>query len=465
MAAVESGLPKVQQEQSEALRIGIENKGAGIVHEDELRQSLAECRVSIKEMLAQPCQDDMECLWEKASICRIPQYLKNGKDKDYDPQIVSLGPYHHGKEHLRPMDQHKLRCLRRILKRSNNEIDPYLNSVKDVEGRARSCYDGMISMNSDDFVQMMVLDGCFVLELFLGFAVGFGQLGYRLSDPIFSMRGPMHTIQQDMILLENQIPLFILDLLLPLFPLNQLLGYDPNRNRLLVKLALEFFYSLQPIIIPFNGRTVDPSPIHGELHCLTLLWLSLSPSHIRLSPSRSLSLIEPVLPELSSRTIPCVTDLWKAGIEFSMRHTDSFMDIRFQKGTLKIPQLQIHDSTRSLFLNLIAFEQSRSDCIKYVASYVIFMDYLIKSPEDVGYLCHCKIIKHSLGSNAEVVAFFNQLCLGLDLDLNDHYLARLWKEYFTNPWSFISLVGGCILLVLACIQTFYTVYGYYRPRF
>ncbi|KAI3497878.1 hypothetical protein L1887_33477 [Cichorium endivia] len=38
--------------------------------------------------------------------------------------------------------------------------------------------------------------------------------GYPRCDPVFAMRGSMHSIQRDMIMLENQIPLFILDRLL-----------------------------------------------------------------------------------------------------------------------------------------------------------------------------------------------------------------------------------------------------------
>ena len=43
---------------------------------------------------------------------------------------------------------------------------------------------------------MMVLDGCFVLELFRGVAEGFKKLGYPRNDPVFAMRGSMHSIQE-----------------------------------------------------------------------------------------------------------------------------------------------------------------------------------------------------------------------------------------------------------------------------
>ena len=63
-------------------------------------------------------------------------------------------------------------------------------------------------------------------------------------------------------------------------------------------------------------------------------------------------------------------------------------------GTLKIPPLVIDDGTRTLFLNLIAFEQCHLNSGNVITSYVMFMDNLINSPEDVGHLHDRKIIEH-----------------------------------------------------------------------
>lgn len=56
----------------------------------------------------------------------------------------------------------------------------------------------------------------------------------------------MHTIEQDMIMLESQIPLFILDQLLSLQLSN------PNQKRLVAKLALRFFNPLMPMDEPLT---------------------------------------------------------------------------------------------------------------------------------------------------------------------------------------------------------------------
>ncbi|KAF8035398.1 hypothetical protein BT93_C1431 [Corymbia citriodora subsp. variegata] len=443
------------------------------VAEDEPRPTKLEWVVSIKK-LEQLCLEDVECPQPNPSICRIPHYLKEGEDNAWVPQIVSLGPYYHGEKYLCHMEQHKLRCLHRILLRANHERDLYRDSMREVEQRARACYEGTISMSSKEFVDMMVLDGCFVIELFLGFTIGFEKLGYPRNDPVFSMRRSMHKIQQDMIMLENQIPLFILDRLLGLQ-----LG-DPNQKGLAAKLALQFFNPPQPTEDPLtevsrNKIKFDPLLDQCELHCLEVFrWSLLHSGRKRVG--------NPGPSQRRQQLIHCVTELWEAGIEFKKRKTDKFWDIQFKNGVLYIPQLVIHDGTRSLFLNLIAFEQCHFDCSNHITSYVIFMDNLINSAEDVGHLHSCGIIEHWLGSNVEVADLFNRLCQEVAFDIKDSYLCGLsvevnkyysnrWNgwmaglkhKYFSNPWSIISVIAAFILLALTFTQTFYGVYGYYRP--
>ncbi|XP_030532064.1 UPF0481 protein At3g47200-like [Rhodamnia argentea] len=484
MAAVESVLPEAQQEPSEALRIVVDNSP-----KDEPSVSSSE----------QPRQDDMECSWAKLSIYRISNYLKDGDKKAYVPQVVSLGPYHHGDERLRPMEQHKLRCLHQILARSHQEIGLYLDSVKEVEQRARACYEGTISISSDEFVQMMLLDGCFVIELLRGYDRGFGKLGYPRNDPIFSRWGSMlkTRIMRDMILLENQIPVFILNLLLGL----QLGLADLELHA--GRLVLNFFQS------EIGGwLELDPSP--NQLHCLKVLWRSLLPRDLEQKKT-------PEWAHNREQLIPCLTVLREARIKLRGEYGSILGDIRFmaKDGILKIPYLVIHEGTRSLFLNLIAFEQSQFDCGNHITSYVIFMHSLMKSPEDVRYLCDHEIIEHCLGNDAEVADLFNRLCRELAFNISGSYLSALsydlenyrlfrsipndpdscvafikliylfcvrslaasslahkWRgwgailknKYFDNPWSIISIIAAFVLLVLTSAQTFYAVYGYYWPR-
>ncbi|XP_068656274.1 UPF0481 protein At3g47200-like [Aristolochia californica] len=432
--------------------------------------------------------------WAKLCIYKIPRSLRDedNDDKAYVPQIISLGPYHHGKKRLRDMDRHKWRSLHQTLKRTGQDVKLYLDAIKELEDRARSCYEGSISLSSNDFVEMMVIDGCFILELFRGAAEGFKQLGYSRNDPVFAMRGSMHSIQRDMIMLENQIPLFVLDRLLGLQ-----IG-EPDQRGLVARLAIRFFDPLMPTDEPLRKsdrsrleslrykEAFDPLTDQGELHCLdvfrrSLLRVGLRPEPRMWIPRRSRALR--VADKRRQQLIHCVSELRESGVKFRKRKTDRFWDITFNNGVLEIPRLLIHDGTKSLFLNLIAFEQCHLDCSNDITSYVIFMDNLINGPDDVGYLHYRGIIEHWLGNDEEVADLFNRLCQEVVFDFNDSYLSGLseqvngyfnhrwnaWRaslkhRYFGNPWAIISLVAAFVLLVLTLAQTFYGVYGYYRPN-
>ncbi|XP_043693737.1 UPF0481 protein At3g47200-like [Telopea speciosissima] len=180
--------------------------------------------------------------------------------------------------------------------------------------------------------------------------------------------------------------------------------------------------------------------------------------------------------------VRCATELRAAGVKFKKRKTDRLWDVKFEKGTLWIPRLVVNEETKSLLLNMKAYEHCHRDCGNEVTSYLILMDNLINSAEDVSYLNRRKILAHWLGSNEQVAEFFNSLCTQVVFDFQDTYISELsvdlnnycnkrrneWLAIFRqnhcrNPWTIISLFAGFILLLLTSVQTFYSVYGYYRP--
>lgn len=452
--------------------------------------------ISIREKLDRAHKEESACPWAKISIYRVPKSLREGDEKVYVPQVVSLGPYHHGKRRLREMEQHKWRALHHVLRRTGHSIELYLDSINSIEEKARACYEGNICLTSNEFVEMMVLDGTFTLELFRGAAgEGFQQLGYSHNDPVFAMRSTMHSVQRDMIMLENQIPLFVLDRLLAL----QIC--KPEQSGLVATLAVQFLDPLMPTDEPLGksdrnkmesssqslraaAAAFDPLS-EGGLHCLDVFHRSLlrtGPQPVPRVWIKRRSRNHRAVDKRRQQLIHCVSELREAGIKFRKRKTDRFWDIKFKDGVLKIPRLLIHDGTKSLFLNLIAFEQCHMDRNNDITSYVIFMDNLINSEEDVGYLHYHGIIEHWLGNDGEVADLFNRLCQEVVFDVNDSYLSGLseqlnryyghrwnaWRaslkhRYFGNPWAIISLIAAVVLLLLTLAQTFYSVYAYYWP--
>ncbi|XP_077220155.1 UPF0481 protein At3g47200-like [Tasmannia lanceolata] len=425
--------------------------------------------ITIKEKLNHVLPCERVGSWLDHCIFRVPRNLREIDPKAYAPQILSIGPYHRGKSRLAEMEKHKWRFLRHLLERTGHSVELYLESMSELEEQARQCYAGpIIDMGSREFVEMMILDASFIVELLRGSIEGFIYCGYSWGDPIFTARGVLPFLQRDMLMLENQLPFFVLN---RFFELTSELDKTSSS---MIQLALQFFN----LAIPgcYNPKKRENSE-RQALHLLDVIRESLLPSQGTTFECCPAKVHHPQL-------MPhCVVGLRSCGIKFRKRKSDKFMEIKFHKGVLEIPPLVIHDSTKSIFLNLMAFEQCYPHCSNHVTSYISFMDGLINCPQDVGHLRRQGIIDHGLGSEAEVARLFNGLCREIAFDVNDCYLsgvsagvnlyfdrrwhawrASLMNEYLRHPWAIVSLLAATLLIGVTLIQTFYSVFAYYVPN-
>lgn len=96
-------------------------------------------------------------------IYRVPQHIRGVDNIAYDPIVLSIGPYHHGAQQLQDMEKVKWEYLNHILK-LNCEIGlhDYLKAIAKLEKMTRNCYSD-IAMERKSFLQMLLLDGCFIL--------------------------------------------------------------------------------------------------------------------------------------------------------------------------------------------------------------------------------------------------------------------------------------------------------------
>ncbi|KAG5520660.1 hypothetical protein RHGRI_033293 [Rhododendron griersonianum] len=156
--------------------------------------------------------------WNKQSIHKLPECFKDLNKKAYKPQFVSFGPYHNGESHLHPMEKHKRRALLHFLKKSRKPLASYIAALAKVAPNLKDSYDSLDYFwgGDDGFLMMMILDGCFMLEV-LRTWTSQRTHDYSYSDPIFSAHGKLHIvpyIRRDMMMLENQLPMLLLTTLL-----------------------------------------------------------------------------------------------------------------------------------------------------------------------------------------------------------------------------------------------------------
>ncbi|KAJ4761166.1 hypothetical protein LUZ62_071541 [Rhynchospora pubera] len=451
------------------------------------------CDKMHRELSNLPRADDSH----EVTIFRVPLSIRESNKNMFEPSAVSIGPYYRGLPHLRAMEEYKWLSLRdflnkkiRALRDFNSEINEvgeeqlarafiqdYISKTKEVEQRARCCYSEPFHMSSDDFVQMMLLDGCFILAFFTG-NVDRAAKGWISNF-----------ITTDFILLGNQIPFFIIETLWgsPLV--------DPEVMRWLVRrltngeIPIKALPESQKIhhllhlclcsaLPTVSSSTQDEDAASEPTHCPFLSWVRAVPVLKSLFSSKR----EDEIDKGKACEIPCATELEEAGVKLKkLEQSDDITKITFQSGTLVIPCIRITDNLKSVFMNLIALEQCMYIQRRHFSTYMNFLDCLVNTAHDVQILQKHGIIENLLSGEEEVALFFNQTCVSVMFP-EDHYLAdlfkrvnmycgsryhryraKLFRDYFNNPWSIIALIAATFLLCLTILPSFMSVYSYIRP--
>ncbi|XP_022722256.1 UPF0481 protein At3g47200-like [Durio zibethinus] len=388
-------------------------------------------------------------------ICKVPDYLRKIDENAYEPQRLAIGPYHRGKLHLEAMEEHKFRYLQKLLEEREeiNDVSKYVKAMKELEPRARNCYTDPVNLESDDFIKMMLLDGCFIVQLI---RMCFGMSSSVDNDPIFKVTGLVYSLFRDLLLVENQIPFFVVVKLLGM------IGISNNEDfTRMISGFLEFMFP------DFSFSTDGVKPIDEIRHLLDLIHEYWRPSPFENKSPRNME-------KLDFRRTRCATELQEAGIRFKKVEGESLLDIKYEKGTLKIPSLVIDDFTNYLLRNLIALEQlfPCSD-INHVTDYAIFMNCLINSAKDVEILARCEIVDNCLGNDEAAATMFNRLTDSLfyssfyyhevSYKVNEYcrrrlnkWIANLNHNYFNSPWAFISVLAAAVILLLTLMQTIFS---------
>lgn len=385
-------------------------------------------------------------------IFKTPTILLELNEKAYVPDAFSIGPFHHGHTKFEETEKIKITYLKGLISRSSSPeamLKGLINSVERVEREARECYAGPIGYSPDEFVKMLVIDGCFIIEVFRKDSEGTAD-----NDPIFSMSCMRQFLVHDLMLLENQVPWIVLECLF-----SSIKDFTNNNNADfdLIKLVKSYVVANLWISVPSHHPTIQEIK-----HILDLIRKLLVSS---IGAGEGLKDWTP---------LPSATSLAEAGVKIRMSESKSFLDIKFYNGVLEIPPLAIHETTESFFRNIISFEQCYPNCEPNFTCYAKFLDNLINTPKDMDILCENKIIKNWLDPE-DAVPFFNKLYYNTNVDkayynslceeVNKYcnnswprWRAMLVRKYFNTPWAILSTMAAVILLILTFVQTWYAVF-------
>ncbi|KAJ6677296.1 PROTEIN putative (DUF247)-RELATED-RELATED [Salix viminalis] len=343
-------------------------------------------------------------------IPRVPsEFLKMEENKDcYEPLVVSIGPYHHGKEKLEEMEKLKAKMAGQFVRYSIEAAEEMYSKVKELVSDARECYaeKSTLLFNDEKFAQMMFLDGFFIVQV----------VSKKLEKQKLR-KEEVTSITRDLFLLENQLPFRVLIALMRSKEEKEEEEEEEEEEEFfLYDHLLEFFYW---------------KFVYGE------------GQHQREERSNR---------EITSwNRYYSVNELKDVGISFVPNNTTVFVDVNFRNtslgGALRIPPLNIEDSTKSLLLNLAAYETCAGWNSAKCTSYVCFMRSLIDKPEDVKVLRSKGILRTTIGPDDQIAQIFKEMTANLvpnpsayrdvKKSVESHYRNTLkrWILHYKDPFS------------------------------
>ncbi|CAF1845222.1 unnamed protein product [Brassica napus] len=154
----------------------------------------------------------------------VPDCMREVKPEAYTPQLVLIGPLHRplkfqalkaldrgdyitytkSMDYLN-MEQHKKYYLAAFAERFEGEeiIDGFRRMIEEEEENIRESYSESTAwIKSSEFVEMVLHDSVFIIEF---------MLRKKIGDPLMDRGCFVNTLFKDLILLENQLPYFILE--------------------------------------------------------------------------------------------------------------------------------------------------------------------------------------------------------------------------------------------------------------
>jgi len=299
-------------------------------------------------------------------------------------------------------------------------------------------------------------------------------------------------LHSDLLLVENQIPFFVLETLFDAF----FRGEVPRAD--LLKLLLRHLRpngALLPGHQPPSPCREPTGPIDHLLHLFHEAFVPRPP----LAPPSSQDSPQP------PRVTPCVSALREAGVRFVRKPPAAsprgMFDITFdaRRGVMEMPPVAIDQASLPLLVNLVAFEQSRGHRRGVMepaaareprllrafelTSYAALMASLVRTGKDVEELQRRGIADNMLSSDDGAAAqFFQSLGACSTIDYDDHLFAplfadvqryhdRSWhrhrarfiRDHCSNPWSVIVLVLAVLAFFFSLFNNSVTVYKLAHP--
>ncbi|KAG8379761.1 hypothetical protein BUALT_Bualt07G0123100 [Buddleja alternifolia] len=211
------------------------------------------------------------------TIFSVPKTLMIINPDCYIPQLLAIGPYHHLRGELYDMEKYKLAAAKRNQRELENmKLQDIVDHLMKCELRIRANYHRPLGYNGEALAWMMAVDSSFLFEFLQVCGVKEGKIVTKIPSRVEHLidlsktNKPAHNaILRDIILLENQIPLFVMRMLLE-FQFSSLNLADETLISLLIGVSKE----LSPFKVVKGSRKID---IKECAHFLDFLYKFIVP--------------------------------------------------------------------------------------------------------------------------------------------------------------------------------------------
>ncbi|XP_035541987.1 UPF0481 protein At3g47200-like [Juglans regia] len=155
-------------------------------------------------------------LGSTSCIYRVLPRLKEINGNSYEPNVVSIGPYYYNlrDEKFKMAEDYKRKCFGSMLVRAEQQVIQFqiyeecLRIISNLEVRIRKCYSEEFEVAGIEFLEMMIVDACFIIEIIDMFGP---NKEVDSSESLAALAWMVPYFYRDFLLLENQIPFFVLD--------------------------------------------------------------------------------------------------------------------------------------------------------------------------------------------------------------------------------------------------------------
>ncbi|XP_074267100.1 putative UPF0481 protein At3g02645 [Silene latifolia] len=454
----------------------------------------------------QDLEDDFSNI--DVTIFNVPKSLRDTNPNAYTPQLVSIGPYHYFRLELQQMEKYKISSAKRIqILNRHLKFDTIVNHFLRLQHKIRACYHRYLDINSQTLALIMAIDAAFLIEIIDTFATEMNnkiltKIPSRISQLVdYASRKSIHNdILRDIIMLENQIPLFVLrDLLQFGLPSPEI------ADKILGDNLIGLHHAISPFKLEANWETIQPC---NSDHLLDLVYRILVPKleeiieisengdqevneenkvyklifqikrclgqlkskimfklpWMFISHLPGLAILRAILfpeenlqrnltnqadsrqdrenssPLVEEIMIPSVIELSKCGVSF-IPTNGNILTINFDKHEKKcyLPVISIDVNTEVVLRNLVAYEASLGSGPLILARYTELMNGIIDTKEDARLLREQGIIYNYLKSDQEIADMWNGMSKSLRLTrvpFLDEVIDNVNKYYEAN-WKVV----------------------------